>query len=981
MIQKNIHFNSELKNVLFLSIISFCHGLYMLIIANAFLAQLIFLNAALSDVAKYIYLSGFVLVYAIWLFVLLNWGWLRDSFRVQNIHNQRSWVYYYQKSLISAPVISVLMGLLINWGLCSDPVSNIACSQIIAFKYAFNPEYVFLTIFAALLGSLLLHQFLKSKFVTTISDIDEMHAPGSVGINSDTLDYNPTAKSISDSFLNYNNYVEVVALWGAVGTGKSSLARMILESIDPKERLYTYISLTETNEDMGFSILFSKRWKETLRNRYPKINHFESVGIIGEIVKGFTQSNLSSYLLEFTPWLKIPIFETKAKTHDSANDKLPVHVNNRVAQLFSNVNEIEEKIWIIVIDEIERSKLSEIYRVIEIIERFKIIGRDGLPVKLVFLLPMAEDNMRELILESKSTIHAENAHLVSNFLFNDPKHITKNLFVPNATIMKRVDVVRLEFINLAENLGVKTEMLKNVQPNRYASISKYEDSEEKAAEYALSIFAEETPRIINRVVNECEKTYPTLRHNDFRLIEVLLVTLLRIKHPIIISFLIKTINYFTDKRGSIDYYELNKRFKDKDQKESLTEWINEVVGFQLPSGDADQILGILGIVANYLLFTDRHNSARLPDLLWSFSLNNPARMLEYLNSFSPTPNSNTDVENLQLYLNYKDNNQDNNQKMEQVFEDLENDKLDNHANFLRSRNEINIRANFYVAQELVNRLSSKQIKPDITKSWEGPIYSASYEIMFNILSIIENDTKDKNTSNDAINLLHQVFTDPTVPAETKLLLVSTFFNRERQKSDIDFRFEKCLETIKELDPTFPSLVQTVFNGIDTKYIRDGAVLYEHEESPSYVIYQNWSGKSHNQIELDNMKSSTLKGLREYPQVIEYYLRQLPYKPNFEDVDDLKTTSIHDTSLLIYIDIDELVSISKEITIYGSYSDAIKELITEYDQKIIQNPSQLEKFKNWRMPKDTNDTLRSAMVRAKLLTETRVFDDSSNAIPD
>ncbi len=75
----------------------------------------------------------------------------------------------------------------------------------------------------------------------------------------------------------------------------------------------------------------------------------------------------------------------------------PKFVSKNVAQLFGNIPKIKENLWVIVIDEIERAQLDEIYRVVEIIERFKNEGRLGFSYKTMFILCISEPDFENLL--------------------------------------------------------------------------------------------------------------------------------------------------------------------------------------------------------------------------------------------------------------------------------------------------------------------------------------------------------------------------------------------------------------------------------------------------------------------------------------------------------------------------------------------------------------------------------------------------------
>ena len=259
-------------------------------------------------------------------------------------------------------------------------------------------------------------------------------SPGAVGIDCDEYDMVESAKNNAKSFLNLNKHVSVVALDADTGYGKSSFVRMMIESLSPEDILYTYISLTETNNSTDFSHLFTERWSETLNKRYPRL--FDSpefhLELLSDILRENKQYFLISILLKWLQGIDFPLFRTRSKVSDtySTPDSYDI-VSKKVGRMFGGVPEIKEKIWIIVIDDFERSPIDEIYRVIEIIERFKIEGRNGMPVKLIFLLCFAGTNLKNLLYVEEKNKRTDLAFLVDQFLLSDKtKSIDKTISLP-----------------------------------------------------------------------------------------------------------------------------------------------------------------------------------------------------------------------------------------------------------------------------------------------------------------------------------------------------------------------------------------------------------------------------------------------------------------------------------------------------------------------------------------------------------------------
>ncbi len=104
------------------------------------------------------------------------------------------------------------------------------------------------------------------------------HAPlrfafDAVGKDDDKFNYDPVAAAEAQKIIDFTSgKVEVYVLSGRQGLGKSSFQRMLIEHMDQSKMLYTYLSLTEANNDIDIGKLFNKRWTQTLSERYPVIS-------------------------------------------------------------------------------------------------------------------------------------------------------------------------------------------------------------------------------------------------------------------------------------------------------------------------------------------------------------------------------------------------------------------------------------------------------------------------------------------------------------------------------------------------------------------------------------------------------------------------------------------------------------------------------------------------------------------------------------
>jgi len=127
----------------------------------------------------------------------------------------------------------------------------------------------------------------------------------------------------------------------------------------------------------------------------------------------------------------------------------PQECDGEAAKIFGNVTEFKEKIWIVMIDEIERGKLEEIKKAIDTIERFKNVSRSGFPIRLVFILCLDRVTLYKYLHDTKYL--DENARLIQDF-WDNPKNIDKSLWVPvvhpdkmKGLIISKIKEIRSEF--------------------------------------------------------------------------------------------------------------------------------------------------------------------------------------------------------------------------------------------------------------------------------------------------------------------------------------------------------------------------------------------------------------------------------------------------------------------------------------------------------------------------------------------------------
>lgn len=365
----------------------------------------------------------FIIITLICLIIILFIFKLIEALRIQRLHNQPSWILYLYFGMLLAPLYSYIFYLIFS---SSNLIPNLS---ILLVNHNITTRFLIV-----LIGTYIYFVISPKK----ISNKELRFASDSVGINDDLLNFKSSAENVAEGIKNLKNHVSVVAIYAAMGSGKSSFARMIIESLPIKSYLYTYISLTETNEAKDFSKLFSERWTETLKSRYPKIDNFNNQAIMSSILRETNYSWVSD-ILSLVSQFNIGLLRTISKVKDQYYDSKTRFVSEEISKLFGNIPEITEDMWIVVIDEIERAKFEETYHVIEIIERFKNEGRSGLPTKIVFILCISRVDLEKLLKDFSDKEMV--ARLINDFLFVNPKNITNTVYVPPIPKDRREDFV------------------------------------------------------------------------------------------------------------------------------------------------------------------------------------------------------------------------------------------------------------------------------------------------------------------------------------------------------------------------------------------------------------------------------------------------------------------------------------------------------------------------------------------------------------
>lgn len=902
---------------------SFGHHFYELI------KDLLIINSTI-----FLYLGSiFILILCGVIIFLIN---PTEQLRRQKVHNQPSWVFY------------------VYWGLIN---AFIVCSIFSFFQD--SHRYWFWLIVPL---TVICIKWINEYFVKDL-DIDFKHfASGSVGSEDDKLDFSLSAKNATAGLLQLKSYINVVGLYGGLGFGKSSYARMILENFDSKKTLYTYISLTETNEAKDFSSLFAERWLETLSERYPKIDITSYLPFMDSILRE-SGNGIFSEILKAISAFNRGLTKTKALFFDEFYSKTnPLNTSRSVAKLFANIPEIKEDLWIILIDEIERAQFDEIYRLVEIIERFKNEGRSGLPTKLLFLFCISEPELRSYL--DAFSASDTRAKLLTTFFYEDPKSISHKIFLPPVKpAIKEKYVIGL-FNTIVEREGLKHQG--DVSPNNITDPSRSFMNDKDALNHILYILEESSPRTIGRIVNALDFFYGSFKNkageldkNAIRFSDIIALEYIKIKYPFLIDFFIKTVGSLVNQSEQHNLNAYFVRQKLKESKMDLISWIESVTEKKFTEAEKPEILNMVGLVMYYYFDFIKDDRNRETKDQYIDSTSYPEKMQDYLMHISGATET-VYRKNNTLYQKH--------QAHSLKIKDMENAELTNYARFLYDIPDSKTEMNIEILEELTKRITKKTIAPKPLAIGDSLYDDAIYQFIFQIVVITEKERDDDIPSENikkAFGFLKKVLSS-SINVGAKYIILNSLSNNERGSgSSVHFRL---INSFQKLNKHFPDemkkLIKSVFADGEKKYLSEKArgIIYKNEENFFFLLYQGWSGSKENTEEINKIRNAAKRGLKNYPDAIKIYWDRYPYQEGWLSYKDVVGADrfflSNDTNTDLYMPLETLIKITK--------------------QSKIKNPEVSSKLKFWSKIKDDDgvkarfviqddqSTLKSFLTRAGFL---------------
>lgn len=886
-----------------------------------------------------------VLIAVIWfLDFIFN---LLDELRKQKIRNQPSWIYYGFLSIALSPLLASFL-LLYKF-------------PIHTANYLFLNEIIFNCVFSFFF-TLLLFLIPKGSLSGGMR-----FAAGSVGIADDKLDFKDSVGNVAQSLSEIKKYVSVVALYGGLGFGKSSYARMIIESFDKNDTLYSYISLTETNEAKDFSKLFAERWLATLKERYPKIDTSAVMPLMQSILREYGNGFLSS-LFSLIPGLDKGLIKTKAKFFDEFyKPNKNAKTSTEVARLFGNIPDVKESIWIITIDEVERAQFDEIYRFVEIIERFKNEGRTGLPIKIMFLLCISDPNFEQLLKELRAT--DPRAHLINTFFYQDPKSVTQTLFLPPVSPDKKKDYIlqQLRVLDDENNLGLGSK-LDGLYFDSFSDPSREFFSDHlKALSYVLGLFSTASPRVISRCTQGVVFFYNAFRNKSgelqktsIRLSDLLIAEYLKIKYPYLITFFENTVGLllaeYQEAGGGMTYGGMAaylKREAFKKNQTTLVAWVEEVTGVKIPEAEKKHVSDMIALVCySYVDYSNVSKNQMNADL-YSNSLALPKNLYDYLSVVSDAVVTSFDRYN-QIYLRHKDSKID--------LATLADSELAGYARYVYDISAAPIKLDIALINEIGRRLVDGLIQIEAGNIGDTVYDALLYQFVFQIVVVSEKDRKSAELPSAELKIayekLHAVLASPKVTTGGKYLMLNSLANNTRGSgSEVHMRLESALKVLlKYWKNDFVQVVGHVFKEADERYYDGKEIIYEHEENFFFTMYQSWSGNHQASSEINKIRAVARRGLENHPDVLAYYWNRYKFNPDWVDLNDILRYDPFFTgepNFELYMPLEELIDVTTKAKIDDPDIMAKK----EFWEKIYNS----ERYKQLAIIKDDPTTLKAVLT--------------------
>jgi len=769
--------------------------------------------------------------------------------------------------------------------------------------------------------------------------------------------------------------VVVKSIVGDQGWGKSSFQRMIIESIPQEEILYSYISLTEVNDEKDFGVLFADRWKQSLLEKYPDtLSDCALSSSLKEIIR--PQNEIFSAIIEFIPaiveslmlWYEktpLKVFPKSSQKNDSSDKD--------ISRAFHFLSSVKERAWIIVIDEIERAPLSEIYRVIEIIERFKSMGRNGMPLQIIFLCVFDEK-----ILHNRTDDTGNHKELIENFFFSSGvKTINSKIHLPPISISIRSKWVR-------EKAGVILEKYDfsgwgNEQKSILGQVSDIPPylsldggvayGEKERLGFIIFSLANKSPRVIDKVFYCVDNVLSSFQRIDssynapfFTLADVIMMEYGKLEFPEFLEYMNKLIPNITEPHWQFKSQVLSYDFRRSNP--TIKKSISYIVGIS-ESEISDNLCYLIDMLCPSHRRVFRGDSSFEYEIEQMKSLSWPRNMLKYLR---------LDWEdNLDKYL-----------KSANYLKEFTENKLDckdippsDFANFMSfasfTREEVNIDKYKIMINEAIRRINEGEFPIDLNEYDQ----SSREEIIVSILRIFSKLSEmitlggDKHNRSFNIQIFADIF-ENLIQAKLSVGEIYRITNWVLVEKGGDSNYYR--EIIAEWpggSDKFKKIISSKISECINKYVTDIKDIYTEEPLclVQFVLYQSWS-KANDLEEISRIRNIASRTLYLHKEALKYYWNPFLslYNHKWKSFEDIPGHFWESVASVVYLPIDLLIeaterskNISEEISNQIEFWKAISK-DENYQEFISKKIIQLSGSEN------TDHTIHSYLLSKGYLSE-------------
>lgn len=865
--------------------------------------------------------------------VLLFIGLLVEGSKAQIIH-RRQWSWFRLTVYVCGTVVTIL-----------------------AYLYDSLALRVFLLTCFSVLGVIyLLLFFVRKTARRKLLHATFRYAHATPGGDYDLLEYKPAAKNFGAGLASLSLPVQVVALTGVMGEGKSTFWRMTAEDFEKENTLHTYISLTEINSKTDFSKLFSERWFQTLKERYAFLlsTQYTEESRLYKILRD-NGNGLIKTLAEALLVFNIGLFRTKTqkdpKTQTPLTDPLSEtqntdYVSREVARAFNNIPEIYEDRWFIVIDELERSPIEEVYRLIEVIERFRQLGKDGLPIQLVFVLCFDAAHFINMKPNPSDSEHGEKVALVKDFVTNTSlKSVDIFQGVPVSSLNRRLELVlsKLKEV-LPEKVFAQSDGklqydfldgIYDVEVSDFKSINHVVEGQgdykfKDVFDYLLLKLTAQPTRASVRLTQQVEFSMHSFsEQNEEWLANINVSTLMayqyiRLLRPGLLPFI------------GVSYVHF-----DPDLKSFFTMHNGFISGFRSGSGDEDTRSLKERVLEHTGIDTSLYDETELEAILEDLDVLVPVvgkymrdGLDPYSNDVVKYKGTLSDPDVLKWFLSNNRTELTEMGRFTELFEKVESINLadfssgENLADFSGfARNRVNYaqktpEKSLQIAKMIYDFMikNKRLVEPSSLQMDKNILDKLTYEFVFQIQEASFGYEVQESTQEEAAALYDDFVRSKSIKYESKLIALDAFLDRSGSGLDRIRTREEVFEKLRGKE-YFMHLFNDVRKFIIDEYAAKGnRTIYNQEANVFYVQYQLWNGTVEDTT-LDGIRKMAKKSLGTNAKALNLLWSVYPYESRWTDYASMSNSRDHSIATMspsrrgMYVTLQEMVSFTKQNTAF------------------------------------------------------------------